>query len=291
MKAGHVRVSTVFGGPGARGNLTATVFCDTAPNPDLARDLASTLTFPETGFLWPAGKANRSYNLMSQSPLEELSYCTQTLLAAGEWLQSGKDPGAARIKQVRTQKGEIIIRDENDPTVFWTSTTAVTPRVIDVFEISPLWPPPLTGSYPLMRIACGRTRLVQQFNSLEQLYELAPTPDDILAVCKVYECQGLSVFYRGQAEHIHARVFTTSLGGAEDLGTGGAAVAMAAYLESTGSPLGCGAHVVIEQGALAIGKGQIFLRVASSGVFIGGRVTPVLDGQLLGSSAKLGNDR
>ncbi|WP_395175443.1 PhzF family phenazine biosynthesis protein [Roseibium alexandrii] len=291
MKAGGVRISTVFGGPGAQGNVTATVFSDVAPKPDLARDIASTLTFPETGFVWPAGKENGTYNLMSQSPFEELSYCTQTMLAAAEWLLSGGGADAARIKPVGTQKCEIITRDESEPTIFWASTAAVPPQVIEVAEISPLLPIPLAGPFPLMRIVCGRTRLVQQINSLEQLYELAPTPDNILAVCKGYDCQGLVVFYSSDAERIHVRVFTTSLGGAEDLGTGGAAAAMAAYLESAGSPLGCGAPAVIEQGTQAIGKGQLFLRVSPSGIFIGGRVCPVLGGHFLGQPEKLGSDR
>ena len=111
----EVYLARVFHRESMPGNLTGVVVCPSPPRPRDCQFVARRLGLPDTCFVWKSSSGNWMHRTFS--PYEELTFCTQTLLAGAACLQAGKDcPFETAIGPVTVHRdeGQYWIRQDVD---------------------------------------------------------------------------------------------------------------------------------------------------------------------------------
>jgi predicted PhzF superfamily epimerase YddE/YHI9 len=253
----------VFGLGGRGGNETAIV----TPAPAAAADMqaiATELGVPDTAFvlaLEPGVLTLRTF-----SPLGEVALCIQTSLAA---VVAAAAPLGEEWAVRHAGGGEVRVRRED-----WAGTDRVWVRFAELPEA----PEPLPGlslrlGAEAVRMGGERPRIAVEVPTAAALAKLAPSPDEVLGVCAEERVEGL-VFYVLAGHGAQVRVFTTSLGGAEDSGTGGAVAGVGRLLLERLRERQL--HVVQRPGDPDL-EGHMTLRFGAGSLELGAEVEPLPD--------------
>ena len=251
----------VFGLGGRGGNETAIV----SPAPAAASDMqaiATELGVPDTAFVLALEPGELT--LRTFSPRGEVALCIQTSLAAAV-------AAAAPLEEEWTVRhaagGEVRVRRED-----WAGTDRVWAR----FARLPEAPEPLPGlslrlGSEAVRMGGERPRIAVEVPTAAALAKLAPTPAEVLGVCEEEGVYGL-VFYVLSEHGAQVRVFTTSLAGAEDSGTGGAVAGVGRLLIERLRERQL--HVVQRPGNPDL-EGHMTLRFGADSLELGAEVEPL----------------
>lgn len=243
-------VLSVFGGAGATGSPTGVVLLDEAPRTEAAQAFAARLGVPDTAFVWKDGGRWRARFF---SPMEELSVCFQALLAV-----------AHVVGELRSELlfGERVVAVERQDGRWWVRLGAG-----DVVERGSLETPFGVGRI----IDSGRVRAfvrveAARFEALEWL------PSEALSWLRAHSLSGVCLVDAGVSGRVRLRVFTSSLGGNEDVATGGAVAGLPLVL-------GPGRHLV-EQGRASTRRGLLLAQGNGETVSVGGEVLSLINGTL-----------
>jgi predicted PhzF superfamily epimerase YddE/YHI9 len=271
-------IMTVFAGEGRRGNATGLAILGHALPQTECQRLATALGLPDSGFLFRQPDSDH-WQLASFSPVEPLAVCFQTLLASAFVLRS---QGKAKMPvQVRASPGSryFLVSDQpGDPSLLWVrlrrtdGTAHPAPQsAFEYLNVKDVEAPPVI-------VDMGRARIVLEVGR-ERLFAFRQDPDAVMSFCRHAEVSGICLFARGDRGEIDARVFTTSLEGREDCGTGGAIASIALYLSYTGKAGDVMAAVKVRQGHGREGFGGLMmLKADRDDVWLGGRVEPIMHG-------------
>jgi len=122
----------------------------------------------------------------------------------------------------------------------------------------------------------GRVRL---FVAVDDPSTVHLPPAEVIAFCAEHALSGVCVYHQNAEGDVRLRVFTVSLGGAEDLATGGAVLGLSRLIADGNEPIA----VLQGDGSDAWRAGQLWLRhrAHEDAVAVGGRVQLVSHGQLL----------
>lgn len=253
-------VGRVFVRDGRGGNHTGVVLDECADE----AALAAALGFPDTAFV--REHTGRLATVRTFSPHEQLAQCLQTTLATPVALGAA----AGETWQIRHPAGALDVQVEHtaDGWLCWardTDTTGEPTRVADL----PGW----LGAAEVHRIPQGRSRLYAKVPDVDTLPPFDAA--DVRAVCRAYDCTAVVFFAEAAEDTVRTRVFTTSLGGREDVATGGAAAGIGALLarEHRTGRIG-----VVQGAAEPAAQGHLLLRLGRER-HIGGRVLPLFTGR------------
>lgn len=255
----HARV---FGLGGRGGNETAIVSPAPAEVADM-QAIATELGVPDTAFV--LALAPGRIDLRTFSPHGEVALCIQTSLAAtvaaaapfGEqW--SVRHPGGG---------AKLIVRRED-----WAGTDRVWARLPgDRGVPEPLPALSLRLGAEAVRLGGARPRIAIEVPTAAALRQLAPTPAEVLGVCAEEGVEGL-VFFTVSEPGAQVRVFTTSLAGAEDSGTGGAVAGIGRLLIGRRP---AGQIAVVQRPGDPDREGHMTLSIGGSAVELGAEVEPL----------------
>lgn len=275
MRPGDVHQLRVFAGDGALGNTTGVVGVGAGePREALARQ-AALLGYPDTAFVDTAFVA-AGLRVDSFSPFEELRFCTQTLLATEVVLRAEGTLAPGEPLTARTLAGTVQVQRYPDGVAYVglpeEIATARAPRA----GLPVPGPAQLAG--PLV-IDTGRARAYCLLPE-EEIESVAVSPDAVRAYCAAEGVSGLCLTARRPDGSARLRVFTMSLDGAEDSGTGGAAGGVLAYWRRLGVP--APPVLAVHQGSGGPqARGELLVRTLDGGgTAVGGRVVPVASGRL-----------
>lgn len=279
MDEGDLHQLRVFAGSDALGNATGVV-ATVGGTPAGMAEMAAWLGFPDTAFVHLPQLGHGRWRVDSFSPFEPLRVCTQTLLATyyvlakAGWLpEDGRlvaETGAGPIRVEPAGAGEPAAAY----VVLPTGTTEARP---------PRTPPPVAGASvrdPLI-VDTGRARAYLRVDATE-LDRIELEPDRVLAYCHAEQVNGVCLVAFG-ADLVRLRVFTTSLGGREDVSTGGAAAGIIGYAQAIDNPLATGVTWRVRQGRGGrVTSAELYLRHTGDQavVGVGGRVEPVAVGRV-----------
>ena len=214
----------------ARGSPTGVVF----PGDLFANEYQATaaaLGYPDTVFLTP-GVRDGEWNARSFSPSQELSLCTQALIAAFRVLQKKLGSPAAQFL-FHTPSGPIEVSElvpERKDIAWLVGPYRILARNVSRFPI-PHHDGAGTGE---VLVDTGRTRLFGELPSVDRLSAVNLTPSEVMAYCAAERIDGICLFARSGDRELRMRVFTTSLDGREDISTGGAVMGLLPHLKTAG---------------------------------------------------------
>lgn len=250
----------VFVRSGCGGNHTGVVL-DECGAP---ADLTAALGFPDTAFVQE--HTGRSVTVRTFSPYEELAQCLQTTLATPVAL--GATDG--ETWRVRHPAGALDVQVERatDGWLCWARDTDAAGEPTRVGDL-PGW----LNAADVYRVPQGRSRLYARVPDVAELPVFSSA--EVLAVCRAYDCTAVVFFAEAAAETVRTRVFTTSLGGREDVATGGAAAGVGVLLARARRT---GRIDVIQGSEEPAGQGHLVLSLDSER-HVGGRVLPLLTGR------------
>lgn len=209
----------------ARGSPTGVVFPD-GLSPDQYQATAAALGYPDTVFL-TRGLQDSEWIARSFSSAQELSLCTQALIAAFRVLQEKQE--GPELKQVlfQTPSGPIIVSrlvaERED--IAWLSG----PYRILERRVAKLPCESDLSDHRGVVIDTGRTRLFRQVSEEQILGSIQMDPAEVLQYCAAEDIGGVCLFARTGEREIRMRVFTTSQDGREDISTGGAVMGLLPY--------------------------------------------------------------
>ena len=202
----------------ALGNPTGVVFSEAALSSAEYLRMAASLGYPDTVFLTPTTDP-ALWKARAFSPTEELSMCTQGLIAAFRVIQQKSRSAVLTAARFVTPSSTVEVNSSGRAGLAWLSA----PYRILGPGTPPEFLPPAERS---LLVDTGRVRLVREFAEVTELEGFRLAPDAVFAFCREHGISGLCLFSRCGPENIRLRVFTTSLDGREDASTGGAAMAI-----------------------------------------------------------------
>lgn len=251
----NVSLFSVFGGEGAAGSATGVVVLADQPDPSAAQAFATRLGVSDTVFLWPHG---RRWNARFFSTLEELAVCYQALLAAAAVV------GAPRSEFICGHDGSarqrvLLVAREADHWWVRTPASAVARHgsVLTPFGLGEV-------------IDTGRARVYLRVESVG-FETLQWSATEALEWLRAHSLSGLCLVDAATPTRPRLRVFTTSLGGAEDVATGGAVVALPDFL-------GVSTRLQVEQGLGAPSRrGRLVVQGSGPMRSVSGDVLPMLE--------------
>ncbi len=269
-----------------RGNPVAVVFEADDLSTAQMQAIANWTNLSETTFvLRPGAGANpdTTYRLRIFTPKSELPFAGHpTLGSAHAWLErrgpAGRTGGELRLVQ-QCGAGDIAITCNDEgyalrlPTALSATVDADTTSALERI-IGPI----LTGAAPVI-IDLGPRWLVTQVTSAAACLAIAPDLPKLSGLSQRLGITGLTVFGKtvsGNADY-EVRSFAPLHGVPEDpvCGSGNGAVAL--YLQSQGA---AGAGYTATQGAALGRAGQVTIRYAAEGIWLGGRAVTCVDGVL-----------
>jgi predicted PhzF superfamily epimerase YddE/YHI9 len=266
----NVWIGRVFTAGGSGGNHTAIVTGTSGgAAPDRAA-VARRLGFPDCGFV--VADDGSALALRTYSPYEELGTCLQTSLGAvvatkrrvGDVTRvchSGAEPLLV-TREIGGPDDEVWARSASGHALPSTSTVTLGP--------------PVSG--PATRLGGARPRLYMELGTAADVEHLDLDRVTALDLLRAHDVRGLVVFAVDRpAGVVRLRVFTTSLDGGEDAGTGGAVLDLGGLLAASGLS---GALVVTQGGTDPGARGELLLRVGADGVAVGAEVHSLAEGTL-----------
>lgn len=276
-------LARVYYNDGISGNLTGVILRDTPLAPEHLQATATRLSLPDTAFAWPGPDGipiHRSY-----SPYEELRFCTQALLATAA-VQAALQGSSTGSFQYDTRVGRIPVWAEQEG-LWWLQATPDPARAFpDTTEVlRRLGLDERMMADPIAVTGVGRRRLYIPLGSTYDLYSVAMARGAVMQTCMDYQLTGVCLFVVVNPARIALRVFTTSLGGAEDAATGGAALGILGYDRL--HPLHLEEVITVEQGHVdRPQRGCLFIQRPVSGheARLGGFVDALMRGTLRGQA-------
>jgi len=272
-------LTRVFHAPGIDGNLTGIVVGPVPDERERCQAVATELGLPDTAFVDLA--AEPPPLLLSFSAREELSFCTQSLLAA---TMIGSLRGSGRTADFRTKLNTVSVSDGPDE-VWWVTAEPEAATLLEpdaaaaALRTLDLDPALLSGQVTITGL--GRRRLYCPIGSLAALHAQVVTPERVKRVCADHGLNGVCLFTRQSADQVASRVFTTSLGGSEASATGGAALGLLGCDRLLGLDLA--ETVRVEQGQAGSQlRGCLFARRQGEQAQLGGHVKVLTQGSLFG---------
>lgn len=248
------------------------------------RRIAREVGYSETAFLVPAGdRGPVTYDVRYFAPATEISFCGHATIAAGVLLGTRTGPGRYLLRTAAGPVPVTVALDGGEYTATLTSVaptiTAVSPAfveaVLDTFgwtwaDLDPLFTPAIAyaGASHLILVAGHRRQLAQLTYDFRRLLELMQ-PDELATV---------SVLWREDLAHFHARNLFPPGGVIEDPATGAAAAAFGAYLRAF-SHLVPPKRVTISQGEDMGRPSLIHVSIppGSEGVAVSGTAVAIVD--------------
>jgi PhzF family phenazine biosynthesis protein len=261
-----------FTSDAAGGNPTAVVVLHEPIETSTCAAIARRLRVPDTVFLRPDAPA--TWRARFFSPLEgEMSFCGQGLLAGAAVLREQHvEDGVPQT--MRTQTADVRLSvDASDR--HWmlfprerVRRSAATPAVVTQFGLD------ADQFAPQDVVDSGRNRVFVRAARPDILAGLRITPPAVLEYCERNQVSGVCFFAQHSDEVVALRVFTRSLGGEEDVSTGGAVLGLASLLEPR--------EWRIEQGhGSFLRRGTLFVRNTSdSELALGGHTEITVRGVL-----------
>lgn len=223
----------VFSRDGVGGNATGLVDSDV---PAAERQgMASQLGFPDTAFV-VARVADASGRprvmLRTHSPVEEITLCIQTSLAAPVALGAR----AGEVWQVDHVGGSLSVRVDEGPVVWASPLESEGPLPPRKVVTLPRRLADRLGTATGTVVRSARPRLYVLDLAPRQLELFSIAPDDVVALCADLRVNGLVLAAWTARAELRVRVFTTSLAGREDAATGGAVLEAGRLLRDAGAP-------------------------------------------------------
>lgn len=223
----------VFSRDGFGGNATGLVDAD-VPAAE-RQSLAMRLGYPDTAFVVSRevdASGRPRVMLRTHSPVEEITLCIQTSLAAPVALGAR----AGEIWQVDHAGGSLNIRVDEGPVV-WASLLEPAGQLPPLELIGlPRRLADRLGAATGTVVRTARPRLYVLDLAPRQLEQLYIAPDEVLALCADLRINGLVIAAWQAHDELRVRVFTTSLSGREDAATGGAVLEAGRLLRDMGAP-------------------------------------------------------
>jgi PhzF family phenazine biosynthesis protein len=249
----------------------------------LMQRLANELGFPDTIFLMPGTIPGSLFASKTFTPYEELQICGQGLVGAMNALLDDSDIPDG-LHTVETALGPTGVRLERNDTVSVFCSlgrpTVTEPTELEREQIDQLL---RTGGIEPGRMAyvdLGRKRLLIQVH-LSELGRTAFEAKAVTSTCRNIGITGIVLFSHDNSptEPVRSRHFTTSLRGAEDAVTGGAAGAILAFCRWTGEPV---EQLQIRQGGFVTRGGLMKARVGvpDGEMWIGGNAIKMLESEI-----------
>ena len=220
---GKFWLARVFYNDGISGNLTGVIQLESEVGKEQGQAIATRLQLPDTAFIW----GNQSIQHRTFSPYEELTFCTQTLLASAA-VQYGHSTGFARF-QYETAAGIASVFTQGDGFWWIDATPDLVRPYPDLAILKQLGIPEGALAGEICIGGVGRHRLYIPLATADDLYGIHLTPATIMQVCRELGITGISIFVKNNSDYILLRVFTTSLAGNEDAATGGAVLGLLGY--------------------------------------------------------------
>jgi predicted PhzF superfamily epimerase YddE/YHI9 len=272
-------LTRVFHDAGIDGNLTGIVVGPVPPERERCQAVATELGLPDTAFVDLT--AEPPPLLLSFSAREELSFCTQSLLAA---TMIGSLRGGGRAADFRTKLNTVSVT-AGAAGVWWVTAEPEAATLLEPADAGAalvtlgIDSGALAG--PVAITGLGRRRLYCRFEALDALHAQVLTPERVKRVCADHGLNGVCLFVRQSADLVASRVFTTSLGGSEASATGGAALGLLGCDRLLGLDLAT--TVRVEQGQAGSQlRGCLFARRQGDRAQLGGNVKILTNGTLLG---------
>ncbi len=248
----------------ALGNPTGVVLLDRELAAEDFLRIAASLALPDTAFVFPENAGGR-VPIRVFSPSEELSLCTQALIAAHRVLESRTAKSQTRFL---TPVGSVDVTSSGD--VAWMTGPSTMAGNSFARTIIP--------SSRAARIDSGRIRAFFEMPDTGSVAAVRLAPEDVLAWCRAEGVHGICPVARTGERSAFLRVFTTSQDGREDIATGGACLGIPAFFEE-----GTDAEWRIEQGfGEKRRRGTLFAkRLSDETAAVGGRHRWVARGELI----------
>ncbi len=233
---------SVFGSRAAAGNPTGVVLGRPSSS-EAAQAIAGRLGCPDTVFVW---KEAERWHTRFFSPLEELSVCYQALLAAAYVV--GDSPCSFVL-------GARTLAVERDEAGAWAVQT---PRA-SLLERGTVETPFGPGRI----IDAGRVRAYVLLD-LERFQEATWFASEARSWLDAQQLGGLCLVAPLDGGRARLRVFTTSLGGGEDVATGGAVAGLPLMLGNGRLELDQGLGPFARRGALWVCSDDRLVRVGGA---------------------------
>ena len=261
----QIWLGRVFGRASVGGNHTAVV---RYPFEGARDELAARLHVPDTAFV--VARSPGLLTLRTFSPVEELMACIQTTLASVVAEQTPLEE-PFMVAHVGSAPIEVVRQKLGDGHLVWARQQVHAPQPTSVAtELSPRpncgW---LTGG--------PRRRLVYELASDRAVDEIDLPAEQVMHLCRDRDVNGIA-YFAATGSQVRARVFTTSLHGREDIGTGGVAIGIGQALHTAGVR---GELSLIQGPVDSRDQGYMTLRLEDAVLALGAEVTPLLTGSLL----------
>jgi PhzF family phenazine biosynthesis protein len=218
----------VYCSDNARGSPTGVVFPNGLSS-GRYQATAAALGCPDTVFLTP-GSNEAEWNARSFSPAQELSLCTQALIAAFRVLQRKHNGPELQRVLFQTPSGPVVVSElvaqQRDIAWLIGPYRILEKRVANL----PLDSQQDAGNRRGVVIDTGRTRLFRQVRDEKALAAISIDPAHVMKYCAAEEIGGICLFAQTGDREVRMRVFTTSQDGREDISTGGAAMGLLPYI-------------------------------------------------------------
>ncbi|WP_100444829.1 PhzF family phenazine biosynthesis protein [Glycomyces xiaoerkulensis] len=202
--------------------------------------------------------------------------CLQTSLAAGAVLSSELEVTARTPLVVRHEQGESLLV-HCEAACVWARQMGAGAPVQETIR-TPVTLRPSLEEYPtatVLRQARGRIHLHLPDPRTVEAVDL--DPEQVLAACRETGTHGVVLWSAAGAGRLRVRVFTTSLGGAEDTATGGAVLGVARLLGADGAR---GEYLALQGPGDVERQGHLRIRIGDDGVLLGGEVLALMSGEL-----------
>ncbi|PJZ84029.1 PhzF family phenazine biosynthesis protein [Leptospira harrisiae] len=249
-----------FVGQEAGGNPTCVILDDFDEVTRSRASVARALRAPDTAFI---KRASAGLTIKFFSPLEgEMSFCGQGFIAADAVLRQATKV-AGPIEFLTTDGNVRTFAEPGDGALSWFEILKSQIRID-------------SGPRHLGHIVdSGRRRAFLQVDSAE-LENLNLDSSEVIRTCTEYNIKGLCFYAYERRDVLRLRVFTVSLGGREDISTGGAVAGLAPLIPS-------GKWLVQQGSGHFLNRGELRLNnnIETDSISVGGCVEFVAQGNLL----------
>lgn len=295
MPSNRLHIVDVFAQEKYAGNQLA-VFHETDPmTTEQMQQLAEEMNYSESTFIRSSEQRDNGYDVRIFTPTEELQFAGHPTLGTAFVLREFVQDDSPNELKLNLGVGEIPVtveQDEPNEEIFWmqqvspsftdTVDHALAARVLNLEESD------IDSRYPVQLISTGLPTIIVPLRSLDAVQRAEtnhePYYNDLI---KSYGNLNILLFapetYDGH--DLNARVFADCLGVPEDPATGSSNGCLAAYLVEHDYFDANSIGIEVEQGYEMNRPSLLQLEAERTNdgidIFVGGRVIPVVEGNLL----------